>query len=270
MIDKPEKPTTPGMAEVSAKFVHEAEAATATPPSSASLPDDPLIALGEQWQEAHDNWQASMPPRSDGEEWTAQDDERSTKLARTTWGLENQISKLPVLSLNDAVVKIRIAGAYTVEHFTNRHAELTRQARDGLERLVAASVIPATSDDEFLALERRMLALDATLAKFDQEEIADKKEVADEVKAPVFEEWQALQDRLGRTPATTLPGLAVKLRLLANENQTYPIEDFEEAVIQSALECAERMAQAADVATTAAAPISPGQAQQCRAGHRRS
>ena len=44
MTDKngPEKPGTPGMAEVSAKFIHEAEAATAAPPSSASVPDDPL------------------------------------------------------------------------------------------------------------------------------------------------------------------------------------------------------------------------------------
>ena len=107
------------------------------------MSDDPLIALGEQWQEAYDDWQASMPPRGDGGEWTRQDDERSMKLAVTTWGLEDQISKLPVLSLIDALVKIRIAGAYEVEHFEDRHAELTRQARDGLERLVAASVIKA-------------------------------------------------------------------------------------------------------------------------------
>ena len=50
---------TAGMGEVSPKFVHEAEAATAAPPSSASVPDVPLIALGEQWQEAYHRWQGT-------------------------------------------------------------------------------------------------------------------------------------------------------------------------------------------------------------------
>ena len=43
----PEKPGTPGMSEVSAKFVHEAEAVTAASPSSASVPDNPLMTLSE-------------------------------------------------------------------------------------------------------------------------------------------------------------------------------------------------------------------------------
>ena len=53
MTDKPEKPEIPGMSEVSPKFVHEAEAATAAPPSSASVPDDSLTALAVDYYAAY-------------------------------------------------------------------------------------------------------------------------------------------------------------------------------------------------------------------------
>ena len=46
------KPETPGMSEVSPKFVDEAEAATATPPPSASVPGDPLLEIIRKYHEA--------------------------------------------------------------------------------------------------------------------------------------------------------------------------------------------------------------------------
>jgi len=233
----PEKPEIAGMAEVSAKFLHEAEVATAAPPSSASTPTDSLVTLGEQWQKAYDDWQASMPPRGDGEEWTAQDDERSMKLARITWGLEDQISKLPVLSLNDALVKIRIAEAYEVEHFGNRHAELTRQARNGLERLVVSSVTPATSDDEFLALEPRMIAASDTFHDL------EAKGAPREETAPVEEKMSALEHRVACEPVTTPAGIAAKFRLVAEGIPADLKTQLDQVIIQSALECAERMAR---------------------------
>ena len=47
------KPETPGMSEVSAKFVDEAEAAAGVHPSSASVPDDKLTALAVDYYAAY-------------------------------------------------------------------------------------------------------------------------------------------------------------------------------------------------------------------------
>ncbi len=44
------KAKTPGMSEVSAKFVDEAEAAAGAPPSSASVSEDPVLALKREWE----------------------------------------------------------------------------------------------------------------------------------------------------------------------------------------------------------------------------
>ena len=103
--------------------------------------DDPLITLGRPWQEAYDNWQASFPSGDSDEEWTQQDDEQSMRLGKIAWELEDQISKLPVLSLDGVLVKLRIAGTHyhlmerDGENWTSTYAELTWQAWDGLERL---------------------------------------------------------------------------------------------------------------------------------------
>ena len=106
------KPETPGVSEASAKFVDEAEAATAAPPPSASETDDPLIALGQQWKEAYDNWQARIPTAGSDEEWTVQDDERSTTLGKIAWGIEDQAADIPAQSVDGVLVQLRIAGTH--------------------------------------------------------------------------------------------------------------------------------------------------------------
>ena len=58
MTDKPEKPETPGMSEVSAKFVHEAEAATGT--AATQKDRATLHALWAEWQRL---WEANTQSR---------------------------------------------------------------------------------------------------------------------------------------------------------------------------------------------------------------
>ena len=129
---------------------------------------------------------------------------------------------------------------------------LALSALADLERLAGKNFtttpIPATADDEFLALERRAIAVSNKFHDLEAEG-APREETA-----PVEEESSALQNRLAREPVTTPAGLAVKLRLIADEAPADPKSDFEQVVIQSALECAERMAQAG-VTTTEHPPL---------------
>ena len=52
-MTEPKSPETPGMSEGLTKFVDAAEAAAATLPSSASVPDDPLTALVDDYYTAY-------------------------------------------------------------------------------------------------------------------------------------------------------------------------------------------------------------------------
>ena len=94
---------------------------------------------------------------------------------------------------------------------------------------------PATSDDEFLALWPRLQAVSDTFHDL------EKRGAPDEETGPVEEELSALQHRIACEPVTTPAGLAAKLRLIADEIPADSKKDFPQAVIQSALECAERM-----------------------------
>ncbi len=71
------KDDMPGISEVSAKFVDEAEAVPVPSSSSASMSDDPLIALGEQWQEAYHNWLDADVSGASTEEVVAQEERKS-------------------------------------------------------------------------------------------------------------------------------------------------------------------------------------------------
>ena len=58
------KPETLGMSEASAKFVREAEATAAAPPSSASVSEDPVLALKREWDTRWERYE-SETDRSD-------------------------------------------------------------------------------------------------------------------------------------------------------------------------------------------------------------
>ncbi len=92
MIDKLKLPATPGKAEAPAKSEHEAPAAV--PPASAAISDDPLIALGRQWEDAYRNWQAAVPAGHSDEETKAYEDRRDA-LGKIAWGLEDQAAEIP-------------------------------------------------------------------------------------------------------------------------------------------------------------------------------
>ena len=50
-------------------------------------------------------------------------------------------------------------------------------------------------------------------------------------------------DQIAETPAKTLEGLAVKLRLIAEDSMEHPMDsDFEQGLIRSTVESAERLA----------------------------
>ncbi len=90
--------------------------------------------------------------------------------------------------------------------------------------------------DLLVAAERRMLALQASL---------DGGQVPEGAQwDALFEEWDALQDRIAETPATTVQGLAVKLRLIDYTNREHDMDAvFGLALIKSTIESAERLSE---------------------------
>ena len=254
--DAPEKPETPGMAEVSAEFVAEAEAATATPPSSASVPDDPLIALGEQWKEAYDNWLEFDTDGASNEEVKALE-ERKSELGDIAWRIEDQAADIPARSIAGVLAQLRMAGEhyYLMERdgtkkqeWANTYAHLTWQAWEGLERLAGEAVpigeASVMIDDPLLALERRMLAVEAVI-----------DEPGQEAPKSVHREWWSLQDQVAGMPAISIAGIAVKLRLMRANTEYLDAHEFGDKLIQSAIESAERLAGGGATTIGATSPL---------------
>ena len=80
MTDKPKPSAMPGVAEVSPKFVDEAEAAAAAPPSSASAATETLAAH-EAYQTA---WRA-MVDLTSSDDFTAEEETRAGQVASNTF-----------------------------------------------------------------------------------------------------------------------------------------------------------------------------------------
>lgn len=180
---KPEKPETPGMAEVSAKFVHEAEAVTTTLPPSGSQPGDPLTALGEQWQEAYRNWQEFDTAGESHEESLAREKRRGA-LGKIAWEIEDQAAELPAQSLDGVLVQLRMAGAHyhlmerDGEKWHDKYAHLTWQAWKGLERLVGV-VNPQDVLLERLAIDYYAAYIARDAASNAREEVEHQAEKSD-------------------------------------------------------------------------------------------
>jgi len=114
-------------------------------------------------------------------------------------------------------------------------AAITTAAITAPLALKAAGVKAALGDEPLVALERRMLARGAFL---------DSHSGVDHAQwDAVYKEWVALQDQIAETPAKTVGGLAVKLHLIAEDSMVHTMDsDFEQGLIRSAVESAERLA----------------------------
>ena len=111
----------------------------------AATSDDPLVALGRQWQEAYDNWLQFSTAGDSFEEIVELENQRED-LDDIAWQLENEAADVPARSLDGVLVKLRMAGTHyhlmerDGEGWADHYAELTWQAWDGLERLVREPV----------------------------------------------------------------------------------------------------------------------------------
>ncbi len=121
-----------------------AVAATGAVPVAAtakSEPDAELIALGQQWQEANDEWlracdaveiayAAGEPSRR------VRDLEKVSDVPfERAWALKDQIAEIPARSANGAVVKLRIVVAQNriTDENDDVFGRLTNQALQALE-----------------------------------------------------------------------------------------------------------------------------------------
>ena len=74
------KPAKPGMSEVSPKFVDEAEAATAAPPSSVSVTDNLLVALAADYYAAYIARDAATDAREEVEHLAEKSDSEAVQI----------------------------------------------------------------------------------------------------------------------------------------------------------------------------------------------
>ena len=104
----------------------------------------------------------------------------------------------------------------------------------------AGATKAALGGEPLVALERHMLVLGAFLDNHSAEDDAQSE--------AVFKQWSTLQDQIAETPARTVQGLAVKLRLIAEDSMVHCMDsDFEQGLIRSAVESAEQLAVGAEL-----------------------
>ncbi len=205
----------------------ETEAAATAPPSSASVPSDPLMALGAQWQAAYDNWYETEPDGATNEEIQAQE-ENKVELGNIAWGIEDQAAEIPAQSIEGVLVQLRMAGSHyhlmerDGEEWHDKYAHLTWQAWDGLERLVGAVApqdarLEVLAVDYYAAYEDPILVLkrewEARYKALDGQR--DTGDDSDEARQPFFDRLRETEVKILRTQATTPAGIAVKLILWA-------------------------------------------------------
>ena len=107
-------------------------------PETPGMSGDPLIALGEQWQEAYDNWLEFDTTGASNEEVKVLEEQKS-KIGKIAWGLENQAAEIPAQSIAGVLAQLRMAG--TNYHLMERSGEEWLSTADGREvKAVSASV----------------------------------------------------------------------------------------------------------------------------------
>ncbi len=118
---------------------------------------------------------------------------------------------------------------------TRRGALLSASAAVAVAGVPTAVAAQAGDAEPLVAMERRMLARGAFLDNHPSDDHAQWE--------AVDREWNALQEKIAETPARTVQGLAVKLRLIAEDSLVHPMDEkFEQGLIRSAVESAERLA----------------------------
>ncbi len=102
--------------------------------------DDLLIGLGQQWREAYDTWQTA-PREGESQEESIALERRADELGKIAWKLQDKISRVPALSIQGVLIKLRIVGTHyhlmerDGDEWADTYAKLTWQAWDDLERL---------------------------------------------------------------------------------------------------------------------------------------
>ena len=157
------KPETPGLSEVSPKFVDEAEAATAAPPSSVSViedpvVDEPLLALERRWRAALKAWGVAKPePKPD-------------ELTKLVSNAQEEMAVTPARTIAGVLVKLRLyadlnsrrsshsakGAVVSIDQLPLDNLELDQAAVVGamhdLERLAATTKVAETPPAEDAAL----------------------------------------------------------------------------------------------------------------------
>ncbi len=150
----PEKPGTPGMAEVSAKFVHEAEAAVA----AAASTDETLSAL---WQE-HERLRAqySEAGRETDLAFTAEKaitetetpeyriaaaaheaaDQHQQETSDAIVATHNRMAKMPARTVAGALSKLRVIGVDIADEFKGHDGVLDETLLGSTERLTLSAL----------------------------------------------------------------------------------------------------------------------------------
>ncbi len=243
------KPETPGLAEVSAKFVDETKAATAAPLWRTERPDDPLIALGHQWKEVYGKWTETKgyPDTFDREEIDKYETERKMLLCAVDQ-LEDQVAEVSAQSIAGVLVQLRMAGTHyhlmerDGEKWANTYAHLTWQAWDGLERLVVegAPAVPVSvtePEDAVVALRQRWENVMVERGQLKNRDDTDPKHPDVIEDARLHDVQLGIEESIANTPTYTAAGVVAKLRQLQrNETQFDGDAPWRPAAFMTALE----------------------------------
>ena len=212
-----------------------AATAVAVPPEH---PDAELLACEAEYYQA-------------GQVGVAADDVGDTETSENALERERaalrKIAELPAHTAEGIAVKVRFLHKSIVDGPTDHDMQTAATALEALTRLGGKPAKPETGDDGLLfALEQEFRRLDA---KADQLEAAHKHSETPESENQVKALWgasDALKERIAGTPARTIAGVAMKLRLAVQYqdemNGSTGDHDIDGKAIRSALEDAERLA----------------------------
>ena len=254
------KPETPGLAEMSPKFIAEAEAAVETETST----DEALAALWEEWQRL---WEANKKAVEE-----AQDDKLAGEIFSTLMTVEKRMEGMPARTVAGALLKLQVVRVWvynerdeTFEGEMGMMWRLTLSALADFERLARQRIVTMPEvEDPVLALKRKW---ETRWERY--KSMPDDS--PDEAMAPHHAALTEAEFAIYRTPATTPEGMAIKLRMWGRNHPDPdrgenwcepPIEDIEgnldDMPILSVLRDLERLSQeTAAVASQTAAKTEP-------------
>ena len=240
------KPETPGLAEVSPKFVDEAEAAV----EAAASTDEALAALWQEWQRL---WEANKKAVEE-----AQDDKLASETFTALMAVEKRMEDMPARTAAGVWNKLQVAGVWID---TNRGSpdedkmgvveRLTLSALADLERM-SQGIAPSTIkepviDEPLLALERRWRAA-----------VKAHEEAGIDTEEERLTESLEAQKKILTTPARSVAGVLVKLHVYAGwdaktdgppiDEQSIGNFDFDTAAVWGAMFDLERLARTTPVA----------------------